>query len=454
MLSTTQIRKAKITLSDYAYRQDIESRIFMAHLSVFEVTVLQEIVHHSLKISIEEFANELDISTEILIPILHKLSASKLYKRDGMTLLVDKDMRKYFEFQLEKFNENFKPDLEFLQSVLNKVPIHVLPLWYLIPRSSNNIFASIIEKYFSTPKVFRQHLSELEFDNPVLSKIIYDVYHAPGFKVKAADLMAKYNLSRECFEESLLLLEYHFACCLSYNQIDDYWEEVVTPFFEIHEYLNFEAEAKPLPIVEPIKKSYFTDFNFINDLTTLLQACQSKKSNLLEVKNLRASEKELKKQLVDKLLQVDFIKSSPGGQYSATDKGKTWLAKTLHDKIANLGSDPLNILSNAADFAHLWNVRNLHLVEKKLRHLAPNQWIEFDHFLKGFIAPLGDKEPVTLKNKGTKWKYVVPTYTAQEKHFIETVIMRRLAELGVVNTGSHQGKACFCLTAFGHHFIH
>ncbi len=71
-----------------------------------------------------------------------------------MTLFVDKDVRKYFEAKVEKFDEDFQPNLDFLQSILNKVSIHTLPLWYPIPRSTDNIFASIIETYFSTPKIY------------------------------------------------------------------------------------------------------------------------------------------------------------------------------------------------------------------------------------------------------------------------------------------------------------
>lgn len=454
MLSSMQQRKAKITLADYSYRQDIENRILMAQLSVFEVNVLQEIIHHSLKISVEQLAKELNIAVDSLIPILDKLSATKLFKRAQLTLFVDKDMRKYIEFQLEKFNDYFEPDLEFLQNVLNQVPIHVLPLWYAIPRSSNNIFGSIIEKYFSTPKIYLQYLSELQFDNPILNSIIQDVYQPPHFKVKAADLMAKYELTRECFEEYLLLLEYHFACCLSYNQIDDSWQEVVTPFAELQEFLKFESQAKSHSIKGAVEKTHEAEFSFIEDLTTLVKACQTKKVKPEEVKGLKAKTLEQVKKVVEKLVAVQFVNQSPNGQILSTAKGKTWISKTLHEKVSNLSADPLNTLSNMDDFAKLWNVRNLYLIEKKLRKFAPHEWISLDRFISGFIAPLGDKEPVTLKKKGKKWKYEVPVYSDLEKEFIQAVILERLAELGIVNLGMHKGKSVFCLTAFGSHFIH
>lgn len=454
MLSSMQQRKAKITLSDYSYRKDIENRMLMAQLSVFEVNVLQEIIHHSLRISVEQLAAELDIKIDALLPVIDKLSATKLYKRDNLTLVVDKDMRKYFEFQLEKFDDQFTPDLEFLQNVLNQVPIHVLPLWYAIPRSSNNIFGSIIEKYFSTPKIYLQYLSELQFDNLILNAIIKDVYHAPDFKVKAADLISKYQLTRECFEEYLLLLEYHFACCLSYNQMDGYWQEVVTPFAELWEFLKFESQAKVHAIKGPIEKTLNSDFSFIEDLSTLLKACQAKKILPEEVKGLKAKSSEAIQRVVEKLIQLEFAKQHANGQLLATTKGKNWLAKTQTEKITSLAGDPLNTLTNAKDFITLWNMRNIYLVEKKLRKFTPEEWIDIDHFIAGFIAPIGDKEPVTLKKKGKKWKYEIPTYTDHDQRFIQAVVLERLAELGVVDTGVHKGKKVFCLTPYGSHFIH
>ena len=201
--STPPPRKAKISLTDYSFHRDIETRLLTARLSICEVEVLREIIHHSLTISVKQLAEDIGITVEALLPILDKLGPLKLFKRQNMTLLVDKEMRKYFEVKMEKFDEGFQPDLVFLQNILNKVPIHVLPLWYAIPRSSDNIFGSIVEKYFVTPKAYRQYLDELQFDNPVLTAIIQEVYHPPHFKVTVTTLMDKFGLTHETIEECL-----------------------------------------------------------------------------------------------------------------------------------------------------------------------------------------------------------------------------------------------------------
>lgn len=455
MLSSSLIqpRKAKISLSDYPFRRDIEVRLLMAHLTATEIDVLREIIHHSLKISIEQLANDLGLQLSALLPILDKLSSSKLFKRQNMTLLVDKEMRKYFEVKIEKFDDNFRPDIEFLQSILSNVPIHVLPLWYAIPRMSDNIFGSIIEKYFLTPKIYRQYLSELQFDNPILKSIIQEVYQPPHFMITTDDLMAKFNLSHESLEESLLLLEYHFVCCLGYKRMGERWQEVVTPFEEWREFLQFEYENRPQPIPQrSIKRNSTVEFAFMKDLAAFVQACQSKNSK--NVKDLIASTSHQHEFLVNKLIQLELIKHNAAGQIIPTKKGKEWLAKPHFEQIAALANDPLNMLSTQDEFSSLWNARNLRLIEKSLRRLAPHEWVDVDTFLQGVIAPIGDQEPVTLKNKGKKWRYVLPTYSHREKQFIQSVIMERLAELGIVETGSYKGKPCFCLTPFGNHIVH
>lgn len=445
------LRKNKIVLTDYSYQRDIENRVLLSHLSVFEVQVLQEILHHSLRFSVGQLAEILDTTIEKLLPILDKLSVIKLFKRQDLTVIVDKEMRKYFEFQIEKFDEGFKPDLEFLQNVLNKVPIHVLPNWYAIPRTSDNIFSSIIEKYFLTPKIYRQYLEDLQFDHPILAAIMRDVYQAPQFKISSAELMAKHGLTRELFEEYLLLLEYHFVCFLSYDKKGDYWEEVITPLSEWRDYLLFESNTKPIPLQGVIEPTYSIDFEFIKDLNLILKACQDKKMTPQSIKGLKTQDTP---KMLQKALELDFIQESKKGEISLSKKGLEWLALPIHEQVASLFIDPLNKLSHSAEFESLENLRNIRLIKKSLKRVTPHEWIDLEQFLLGFIAPIAHKEHILLKNKGKNWGYALPTYTPQEREFIKSVIMERFGELGIVKTGMHQGQLCFCLTSFGYQLIH
>jgi len=448
-MPTAGVRKTKVVLSDYPYRKDIENRLSLSTLSLFEVEVLREILHHSLKFPIEQLAEIVETTQKKLTPVLEKLSATKLFKIDHNNLIIDKEMRKYYEFQIERFEEDFEPNLDFVQSLLNKVPIHVLPNWYAISRTSDNIFASIIEKYFLSPKEYRQYLAELQFDDPKIKEIIYDIYHSQNFKVHAADLIKKHKLTREQFEEYILLLEYHFVCCLRYDLENDQWEEVVTPFQEWLDFLLFEKNANPKPIqdIAKIKQNCEKEFWLVKDLVTLIKACSSKKIKVSELKSSSLSYPDHLKRLVEVALQLDFIKNEKASSIVATERGLLWMNKSIpsqaHDLILNIPY--LN--------GPLWTMKNIRLIEKSLKVLQTKEWVYLDDFIQGFSGTLGNREPTLLRNKGKKWKYTFPTYHPEELEFVQTVIMERLFELGIVTTGTHKDKPCFSLTHYGAQYI-
>jgi predicted transcriptional regulator len=444
------VRKTKVVLSDYPYRKDIENRLSLSTLTSFEVDILHEILHHSLKYPIDQLAEALKTTSTKLIPILDKLSATKLFKRDNNTLLIDKEMRKYYEFQIERFDEDFEPNLDFIQNLLNKVPIHVLPNWYAISRSSDNIFTSIVEKYFISPKEYKQYLAELQFDDPVVKKIIHDIYHAPNFKANASDLIKKHKLTREQFEEYILLLEYHFICCLRYEQRKDHWEEVVTPFQEWLDYLLFEANSKPKPIQEKdqITQTCGEEFWMIKDLLTLINGCPSQKIKISDLKPKSFCLPSHLKKTIEAALGLEFIKKESPTTIVATENGLLWQSNSLASQAHDL------IVSLPYPDGHLWTKKNIRLIEKSLKILHANEWVYLEDFILNFTATLGDREPTLLKNKGKKWKYTLPTYDPEELDFVRSVIMERLFELGIVSTGTHKGKECFCLTPYGSQFIH
>lgn len=453
MMPSLAVRKNKVNLTDYPYRRDIENRLLMAQLSEFEVNLLKEIVNDSLKISVDQLADQLEVETQTLIPILDKLSATKLFKRQQLTLNVDKEMRKYYEAQLEKFDEDFKPNMEFLQSLLGKIPIHALPLWYAIPRSSDNIFASIVERYFFTPKIYRNYLDELQFDDPLLPKIVKDLYQAPQFTLFAASIIEKYKLAREKFEETLLLLEYHFICCLSYRKIDGQWHEIITPFAEWLEYLQAEANTKPTPILDIEEMTLLSpvEFGFINDMQTVLKACsrkQLKTKDLTSIFTKDPRSEEYLDRILAKLLQVEFIKIAKS-DIQVLDKGALWASKASSEQVMSLAHHPLNHLQTIPCASPLYNPRNIRQVEKGLRRLNEGEWIDLEEFIKRFMTPLSHHDPITFVNKGKRWRYAIPSYKAEEQAFIRAVITERLFELGIVGLGHYQGRLCFCLTAFG-----
>lgn len=453
LMQTSQL-KTKVVLTDYPYQKDIDNRLFLASLSVGEIHVLEEIIHHSLRFSIDQLTEDLELEESELIPILNKFETIKLLKFDGKIISVDKEVRKYFEFQIEKFCDDFEPNLEFFQNFLSQVPIHLLPDWYAIPRSSDNIVASIIEKHFLTPKIFRQYIAELEFDVPILKQLIRDVYEAPDFKYCANELMKKYEINRKQFEEYLLLLEYHFVCCLTYEQKNGKWEGIVTPFSEWEDFLRFEAKKTLLPSTSKILTMYEEPFGFILDLNRVLTICKTTKSTFRTIQESKTKQVPELEKVINKLKELGWMEQTKSGQLIPTKAGLEWASKSIQAQAVDLAFHPNNKLEKHSDFESLVTVRNLRLIEKNLRGIPSNKWITIEQFLKSFTAPLGDKENISLKNKGKKWRYEIPTYLEQEKEFIQAIILERLHQLGVVKVGTFEGQSCFSLTDYGQHYIH
>lgn len=442
-MSTFANRKNKILLSDYNYRRDIENRLFMADLTVLEVDILQEIVNGSLKTSIHNLGDNLNISLKELTPLLEKLGKSGLFRLQGTEILVDKEMRKYYEAQLIKFDDDFRPDMEYLIGLLNKVPIHALPNWYALPRSSDNIFQSIIEKFLITPKTYERYLQELVFDNPILDSILKEVFKAPNYKIKAKNLIEKFNLTREQFEENMLFLEFSLVCCISYNKSKNLWEEVVTPFHEWHEYLLFIQDTNPLIIkdVSKITPHYKHEFGFLNELNQFMSQLQKKP---LTQKEIPSKILEVAKEL--KIVTVDKQK------VSSNNLTQDWLDKNITEQAIYLYRHIINRLLNNPD-PNAYSEKDFREIEKSLKRINHGGWVYFDDFIKGSLAAVGTTLPIYLYNKGKRWKYATPQYNEDELEYIKNVCCDYLLQTGMTSIGIHQDRLCLCLTTFGKHSI-
>lgn len=418
-------RKSKVVLSDYPYKRDIENRLFMSNLSIFDVELLKEILDLSLTVSLEYLSNVFQVDLKKIVESLEKFVPTKLIKLQEKTIVIDKEMRKYYRCQITKFSDSYEAGMEFIQGLLNKVPIHILPQWYALPRSTNNIFQAILEKFLYTPKIYERYLNEVLSENKLLKNISDDVFNAPDFAIKGSDLREKHSLSLEQFEECMLLLEYNLVCCLVYQKVEDRWEEVVTPFAEWREYLRFLRDHAPKPIldVKNIQRSHPENFGFLEDLSAFLQLLLKKPIPV----------KKCPPQLLDKTLfmrlgfvEEDYLKPS------ATLR--IWLQKDHEGKALTMSRHPI-------------------VVEKSLQSYARAGWVFVEDFLKGFCGILVGKEKITLKNKGNRWRYSFPEYTNDELELVKTTLCKSLFEAGIVATGTYKGKDCFCVTPFGRRLL-
>lgn len=426
--------------------------MLMADFSTFELEVLEEILYSPLKISIKKLERSLETSEESLLLILKKLESGGLLSIQGDTLFVDKEMRKYFEFQLSRFSPEFKPDMEFVQGILKKVPIHILPVWYSVPRTTNNIFESIVEKHLLTPQVYQRYLHELQFSNPIIPEIIQDLFKAPEFKISSSDLIAKYNLSRREFEEILLLLEFNFVCCLVYEKQDDHWSESVSFFQEWADYLQFlkETQTPTLPL-EQVSPTHSSDFVFLDEMASILSSLKTSPFPW-DAKALK-EEKEppsLETLAIQKLLHLKLIELR-GSQLFLLPEGEGFLQMDREKRAVYLYRHPENQIASLSLDPSL--ERAIREAEKAIKRVLHGHWVLFDAFLKGVTVALSPDSLVTLVRTGKHWKYCLPSYNEKEKNLLKATIFEYLFEMGIVKVGTYQGQPCFAVTAFGRSFF-
>jgi hypothetical protein len=473
MLELTSVRKNKVVLTDYHCQQDIDNRMLMSDFSILDFEVLEEILFNPLKISFKKLVRTVGCKDEELSQILHKLSKTSLLAFQDDCIVVDKEMRKYFEFQMIRFDPAFKPDMEYLFGLLRKVPIHHLPTWYSISRTSNNIFESIVEKYLLTPHIYQRHLQDLHFGDPTIHGIISDLFGAPDFKLNSSDVIGKYNLTRRTFEEMMLLLEFNFIGCVSYKKEDDHWIEIITPYHEWHQYLSFlKATESPRVCKSEVERFRKSDFAVIEDMSALLSLAYKKpiplsswepgkplpKKTLSELAPHFSHDLSSFKaanylgELLQKLLLLE-LGSFSGQKFVPLDAARSFLEETLENKALYLYRHAKNRILNPSLPSHLATERNIREAERSLKRVLHGDWVFFDEFFQGVTVALSEHSVIMLKRTGKHWKYSLPVYSESEKSLLKATIFEWLFETGMVAIGTCRGRDCFAVTPFGRFYF-
>lgn len=260
-----EVRKKLNPLSDYDIEQDRESRMFLSDCSPLDLEVLEVLLFSPLKISIYDLSRSLAISELKLIPIIQKFSSIGLVNYQNHLLYVDKERRKYFEFQMSRFQDDFKPNLDFVKKILRQVPIHLLPTWYSIPRSSNNIFESIINTYLLNPHTYERYLKDLFLLDPLIEKLYQNLLSSASLDIASQELMEKCQLNQTDFEELMIQLEFRFICFTTYRKEGDHWQARISPLYEWQKILFFLRKTQA-PIIPKEKVSDQRSHSFKKDL--------------------------------------------------------------------------------------------------------------------------------------------------------------------------------------------
>lgn len=472
MIELNSQRKHKINLADYNYESDMHNRVLLSTFSQVELEVLEEILFHPVKFPVSDLSRNLEIRMDELSPILVKLQETELFTLQNDQVTVNKDARRYFELQIMRFEEDFQPGMDFLQQLLKLIPIHILPNWYHIPRTSDNIFDSLVEKYLATPQTFQRHLLDLNLNNDTLLKIIKDLFASPDLRLSIKEIQKKHGLSDATLQEDILLLEYNFVSSLVYEKTEEGWQGFITPFKEWKEYLLFLKNTTPTTITDGIVVFRENEYAFSEDMATLLKAAKAFPISVIpsEEKDtcsidphhhrfladtLQGFDLSHEKQLFETylnslvskllLLKLAYIENST---FKMSEDAMNWSNLPSEKRALYTYRHPFNQIKLDVEKSLITD-KNIREVEKSILKVVHLGWVYLEEFIQGLIVPLNDKSRTTLQKTGKSWRYTIPEYTDQELRFIRSTIMDWLFESGVIQTGRHLGKSCFKVTNLG-----
>lgn len=476
MVETAIYSKNKIQLADYDYQKDLRNRELMAQFSEKDVALIDEMICSPARVSLINLSRQANQSVEETLSTLDKLAPTGLFTCDGEYVTTDKETRKYFEVELLKFEESFAPTLDFLRLQLKKVPLDALMSWYPIPRTSNNIFESLIEKYFKKPLVFQRYLKDLDLEDATFNAVKEDLLHSCEKKLYADEIKKKYGLTAAEFQKMALLFEFNFVSFLCYEKKDEQWTEVLTLFQEWKDYLAFMHNSSTKKVLAPhtVVSTRPEEFSFVEDISTLLHLARNidvyveidaKERWIFERQTLAAcsshfkgfdlESKEgqeiffdylcrlIKKLLLIKLATIDERKLTPA---SHTPE---WLDLAIDQRALHLYKLTTTHYSFSEFPSEICNDRTLREVEKSVRRIKTSGWVFFEDFMAGVIVPIGKDNAMELKQVGRSWKYKRPIYSEEERALIKKVIYDWLFEAGVIQTGTLEGKECLRMTSFG-----
>ncbi len=449
------LRKNKIHLADFGFQKEIDNRRLLAQMSSLEAEILEEIFFSSSKLSLLKISRKFMTTPEKMKKLMQKFEDIQLLSIDDDLILVDKHPRKNLELYMQRFENEFEPDVEYLLSTLKTLPIHLLPVWYAIPRTSSDIFQSIIDKYLKTPYIYKRYLENLCFENASIQTICSMLLESNNLKLELKKIEETLSLSEEEMAKLLLYLEYSMICSVIYKD--------KIPFLcfykEWKDYLLATRKSNPISSVLP--SSSFTDpFAFVTHMEAVVDFvekkaikvfCQQNEILIPEslAKPLFTQYPEISKHLVSvvhKLIKLQLINVIDDHLYPSKNL-KAWKKLNKEEKALHLyrTSEPKYKATYPIE-------KILRDVESNLMRLCHDSWISMKDFLA--LSLIGfSQEDLQLQQKGKNWSYKIPVYHKEEQNFIHNVIENYYFESGIVVLGTHENTRCFTLTSFGKKFL-
>ena len=428
--------KNKVSLEDYPFKLDIHRRRCVSRFTPFERDLFYEMCLGRLKTTVEDLAEDLDVDPAIILAVLKKNNSIGLFNLEGHDVVINKEERKLYEVELEKFNDSFVPNLNHLRALFSKVPIDVIPRWFALPKSCDAIYTTLLDVHFETPKTFERYMRELEFDDPILNRIIKQLYTSTYYYMTLQEIKEEYFLSDEILYQIIAILEFNLLLVHSYHKVGDVYHEVVTPPYEYRQLLLDKLEKKPKTISEEEKAItvYTLHQDYIPKVTRTLKT----------IKDLMKGEKGTDIHaddltLVKRLLEIDLL-DTHDKEIVVSQEGNYFLNQTDSERMCYF----LNPKKGKNRLFSEWVQRQ---IEKEL--LAYDSWIFVDDFISSLQIPLDSHAPLQLIRKGRSSYYAIPVYNEEERESIRTFLCDHLAVANVIELGESEGKTTLRITKFG-----
>lgn len=461
----SQTQRIRVKLEDYKFDLDLKQRLLLKDLTVSEIELIKNIINNSLNITLKDLSDITKIPVNLLKEKLVKLSNLNLYTLEENKLFVNKDIRKFLDIQLERFENDFKPDLDYFLKLIRHIPIEILINWFSISKTSDDIIQSIIENYFLTPDLFKKYLSLLHFDESILNEIMHLIFLNDSLSLDVSTLLQNFKIEKEDLEKYIMILEFHKICCLKFVQEDDHWKEVLIPFFEWKEYL-LNCKNRTFQSIERISEVdliYSTNFGFIQDLDEIVKSLVTSQIeiNKVDEKYFFVDKKIVNKiqstslksdlsyhhELISKLLNLKLAVLNDSF-LNHTDNVSAWFSKSLQEKGMTLYF--LTIYSyRKHTINYEFTDRDIREIEKSLKSIIGKDWVYLDDFINSLMIPIGKTDKNTLQKKGGIWNYCIPKYGENEFTFIQEIIEKHLFYSGILMIGYHDNKKCISMTPFG-----
>lgn len=459
----------KVNLEDFSYKIDLSSRLQLENLSVDEIFILEELLYSPLKTTTSELADITEIDESSIEESIKSLLPLNLFTYADGNITTSKERRKFFETIIVKFNKKFTPNLDYYKDLLKQVPIHFLISWFHIPRTSNNIFNSIVEKHFSTPKVFLKYVNDALTDTPELKKLFDTVCSSDEGFISFEEAKEILGLNEEELEEKILFLEHHYILCSCYKIKGGKFEKKIALFKEWKNFLDTSQNKDDSQGITPdqhhlIQKQSDEEFSFILDMSKLLQLCET--SNLQVQYNPKeelfflsgkldkteaffSSCKNYLARVINKNLLLGLLVIE-NDCLMVTPPSKKWLETDLKQRTLITFKHPHNSLSHNCNFSFKIHDRNIIEIQKALSLVEKGAWILLEEFINRYLLKTNTLKQPTLTKAGKKWQYTTPEYNTEELMFIKVVITDWLFESGMVIPGMFENQICFKVTSLGH----